>query len=298
MDRRKKLWVGICFAMVGLVILSQSLDGKDSKKGGNALVAKVDKSALTLEALDKQLENMRMPQMKSVTPDMKKDMVERWIESELLFQEAKKKGIDKKEDVLQRVEDMKKQVMIQALMQEKMKEIQVSAEEAEQYFNDHKKDFQIPEKAKLRHIQVAGEDEAKELIKRLGEGAKFEDLVVEKSQDVRTKGRGGDLGYMDRNQCKRRFDAAFETATFSMEAGGVSEPVKGKVGYHIIKLEEKQPAREEEFSNAKDRVEKMVLREKQMNEYKGFVESLKKKAKIERHLELLEEAKETSEVVK
>lgn len=291
MGRFNRLWIGTCLVMAGLVIAGQSIYGKDSKKEGNVL-AKVDKSVLTTEAFDKQFENMHMPQMKSVTPDMKKEIVERWIESELLFQEAKKKGLDKKEDVLQRMEDMKKQILIQSLMQDKMKELKVSNEEVEQYFNSHKQDFQVPEKVKLRHIQVATEDEAKELIKGLGEGAKFEDLAGEKSQDVRTKARGGDLGYMDRNQCNRRFDASFAAAVFSMETGGVSEPIKGKVGYHIIKLEEKQPAKEEEFSKVKDRVEKMALREKQMSEYKTFIDDLKKKAKIEKHLELLEEAKE------
>src|SRR3989338_6759946 len=179
MKKLGRLWIGTCLVMAGLVIAGQSIYGKDSKKEGNVL-AKVDKSVLTTEAFDKQFENMHMPQMKSVTPDMKKEMVERWIESELLFQEAKKKGLDKKEDVLQRVEDMKKQILIQSLMQDKMKELKVSNEDVEQYFNSHKQDFQVPEKVKLRHIQVAAEDEAKELIKSLGEGAKFEDLAGEK----------------------------------------------------------------------------------------------------------------------
>ena len=75
MERFNRLWIGACFVMVGVAIISQSVYGKDSNKGGNVL-AKVDKSVLTTETFNKQFENTRMPQMKPVTPDMKKEMVE------------------------------------------------------------------------------------------------------------------------------------------------------------------------------------------------------------------------------
>jgi parvulin-like peptidyl-prolyl isomerase len=57
--------------------------------------------------------------------------------------------------------------------------------------------------------------------------------------DEATKVNGGDLGWFP----KGVMDPQFETITFQMRPGEVSNVVQTQFGYHIIKLEEKQDAR-------------------------------------------------------
>jgi len=63
-------------------------------------------------------------------------------------------------------------------------------------------------------------------------GAKFEELARKRSQDTKTRRRGGDLGYF----AKGRMVPEFEAAAFALKPGEVSEPVKSKFGWHLIQL--------------------------------------------------------------
>ena len=74
--------------------------------------------------------------------------------------------------------------------------------------------------------------------KRLLEGASFEEIAKDNSDDSRTAVRGGYIGKIGINS----YDPVFEQAAFSLEnPGDISEPIRSKVGWHIIKLIQKVP---------------------------------------------------------
>lgn len=83
---------------------------------------------------------------------------------------------------------------------------------------------------KARHILVAHEYEAKDLLKKLAEGKKFEDLAKDFSL-CGSASEGGNLGEFK----KGMMVPAFEKAVLSMKEGEVSDIVKTQFGYHIIK---------------------------------------------------------------
>ena len=89
----------------------------------------------------------------------------------------------------------------------------------------------------IKEAEEKALEKAKELIERLDDGAKFEDLAKEYSQDEGNKELGGDLGYFNRNQMVDEF----EEAAIKLKVGEYSkEPVKTTFGYHIIlKVDEK-----------------------------------------------------------
>lgn len=82
---------------------------------------------------------------------------------------------------------------------------------------------------KARHILVANEYEAQDLIKKLEEGVSFEELA-KKFSKCPSSARGGDLGEFT----KGRMVAEFETAAFSLGVDEVSPPVRTQFGYHLI----------------------------------------------------------------
>ncbi len=72
---------------------------------------------------------------------------------------------------------------------------------------------------------------AKEVIKKLNDGAKFEDLAKEYSDDDSNKDKGGDLGYFNKGDMVTEF----ETAAYALKLNKyTTTPVKTKFGYHII----------------------------------------------------------------
>ncbi len=94
----------------------------------------------------------------------------------------------------------------------------------------------VDKKVRIRHILVATEEEAKEIIKKLNEGADFVELAKEKSS-CPSKEQGGELGEVGFGMA----DKPFEDAIFALEVGEISKPVKTDSGWHIIQREEELP---------------------------------------------------------
>ena len=84
---------------------------------------------------------------------------------------------------------------------------------------------------RAKHILVDTENEAWALKSRITEGEDFDKLAKQYSK-CPSKEKGGDLGYFNRGQMVPEFEkAAFETPI-----GEVSDPVKTRYGWHIIKV--------------------------------------------------------------
>jgi len=93
------------------------------------------------------------------------------------------------------------------------------------------------EKAVIRHIQLGHHRDVDAVIKRLGEGQKFEDVAKALSQDKMTGPMGGELPPFARDA--RAPVQALKDAAFALAPGQVSDPIKVGETIQIIKLERK-----------------------------------------------------------
>ena len=84
------------------------------------------------------------------------------------------------------------------------------------------------------HILVKNEDQAWAIKSKLIEGADFADMAM-KYSSCPSKDKGGDLGYFGRGQMVPEF----EYAAYSTPVGQVSDPVKTRFGWHLIKVTRK-----------------------------------------------------------
>ena len=120
--------------------------------------------------------------------------------------------------------------------------------------------------------------EAKDVIKRLDKGEKFEDLAKELSDDG-SASEGGDLGYFS----KGKMVDEFEDAVVKLENGKyTTEPVKTEYGYHIIlKVDQKAKPK---LESVKDEIIDNLVNDKLNNDatlrYKALYE-VRKEAKLE-----------------
>lgn len=97
------------------------------------------------------------------------------------------------------------------------------------------------EQVHLRQILVAEEAQARALADQLRESPSgFEALAREHSLDESSRDSGGDLGYLPRGI----LPPSVEEVAFALEPGEVSEPVPSHLGWHILRLEARDPARD------------------------------------------------------
>jgi peptidyl-prolyl cis-trans isomerase SurA len=112
-------------------------------------------------------------------------------------------------------------------------------------------------------------NKALEVFKRANSGESFEALAEQLSEDVGTKSRGGDLGFLQRRQLAQPIDSA----AFSMKLGEIIGPIKTPYGWHIIKKtdEKKYGSFEEEFEKIKNEYKKT---KNYKDDYTKYVENL------------------------
>ena len=176
------------------------------------------------------------------------------------------------------IEKLKRQIENQLLMERLIsKAMAVTDEEIKDYFEKNKARFGKPEEIKARHVLVKTEEEAKEILKQLKKGVNFAKLAKKRSADHATKDKGGDLGFFSR----RTMTPAFEKAAFALEVGKISGVVKSSYGYHIIKVEEKKPAKVATLKSVKKEIKKILTQQKIRVKRSTWFQDLKKKAQIE-----------------
>jgi len=138
-------------------------------------------------------------------------------------------------------------------------------------YDDRKSEFDQPEQVRARHIliriaagegvdpaaaETAAREKAAQAAARIRGGEPFEKVAEELSEDPGSKGSGGDLGFFPRG----RMVPAFDEAVFGLETGKVSDPVQSPYGFHVIRVEEKRPAKLVSFDEAKASLARELLR--------------------------------------
>jgi len=173
-------------------------------------------------------------------------------------------------------EDIKRQLMINSILEETRNQISISDEELLEYYNENKESFFELEQVYARHILVETEEEANNLLLQLKEGlTDFAELAKEKSIGPSAPS-GGDLGFFTRGQMVKEF----EDAAFSLEPGEISDVVQTQFGYHIIKCEEKKEEYSPAFEEAKERISNTLRYQKENEAISTFISKLKEEAVI------------------
>lgn len=218
-----------------------------------------------------------------ISPSLKDQVKEELIRRELLWQEARKAGIDKKSDVAARAEAEKKKILIQAdtarqtifvrayiedyLKKHPASDAVLQDEYRKQRARGGDTDF------KLRHILLRNDKDARAIVARLDKGAKFEEMALQ-SLDPASKENGGDLGWV----VPSKFAKPFADAVTSLKPGKHTRtPVRTELGYHVIKLDDTRPLAVPSFEEMKP----LLRRQIEEATLRKLVDDLRMKAKIE-----------------
>jgi parvulin-like peptidyl-prolyl isomerase len=206
------------------------------------------------------------------------NIVEGMIMQELVYEDAKKRGLLKSDEFKAELADVIKRIerQLAARYWEKniFDNVKVDPADVKKHYEENIQEYDVPETVHARHILVPGESEAKSIIAELsslsGDALKqrFQELAVKKSKGP-SGPKGGDLGRFPRGQMVPEFD----TAVFKLKEGEITkEPVKTKFGYHVIYLEEKFAPKKYSFDEVKGFIEKQL----KANKFKSEVDTKSK----------------------
>ncbi len=199
-------------------------------------------------------------------------IVDRMIAMELINQEAEKTGLSKDVNYLLKEELARKEMLYNTFLQNYVQKNPISESDIKNAYEQYKKDLGSQE-FNAKHILLASEQEAKDVIAELNKGGNFNKIAKDKSKDTGSKDKGGDLGWFPANSMVKPFAEALT----SLKKGNVTTiPVQTQFGWHVIKLEDTRALQAPEFDKVKEGLAK-TLQQKQLDK---LVLDLKAKAKI------------------
>ena len=145
---------------------------------------------------------------------------------------------------------------------------QPTQQEIQQYFNEHKADYSVPDQARSRHILIqvahgadaktdaAAKAKAEGILKQIQGGANFAELAKSFSDDPGSKDLGGELPFAKRGAMVPEF----ENALFTQKIGD-AKIVKTQYGYHIVQVEERQAAHSESLNDVQPAIQATLMRQ-------------------------------------
>jgi peptidyl-prolyl cis-trans isomerase SurA len=240
--------------------------------------------------LVKQLDQMRK--------DMKLDSLED------LEKEATKQGVSW-EDFKQ---NMRNQIITRKVIGEEVSShLSVTKEEEQKFYDEHKSEMEQPEFIRLSEILVApkvaapptpaatdpgasaaatppvadeaalsaAEAKAKDLLKQIHDGASFED-IAKKNSDGPSAADGGVLGMFKRGQLAKEL----EDRTFAMKSGELTDVIRTKQGYVILKVDDHQMAGIPPLKDVLPKIQDALYYEKMQPALRAYLTKLREDAYI------------------
>lgn len=299
------------------------------------IVARVNNQIITRseylrsrEQLKQEAQQQDSTNADKIFADREKDVLRDLIDQQLLIEKGKDLGITADTDLVKRLDEIRKQMKLDSMEdldkaaqaqgvsfedfkqnmknniitqkvigQEVGSHLQVTKEEEQTFYDQHKAEMQQPERVRLSEILVApekpadsdknaspdpapeqlaaAETKAKSLLEQIQKGAKFED-VAKKDSNGPTAAQGGDLGQFERGTLSKEL----EDKTFAMKPGDVSEVIRTKQGFIILKVTEHTEAGIPPLKEIEPRVQEAIYMDKLQPALRAYLTKLREEAFI------------------
>jgi peptidyl-prolyl cis-trans isomerase C len=177
-------------------------------------------------------------------------LLDQMVGTLLVSQAGRKSKMQDDPEVKKRLALVQDQIIAQAYV-DRLLQKQVTDQKLHARYDKFIKDAPPREEVHARHILVASEDEANGIIAELKKGGDFNKLAADKTTDPSGKTSGGDLGYFT----KEDMVPEFADAAFKLKPGEYTDkPVKTQFGWHVIKVEDRRPAKPPSFEQVKQKL--------------------------------------------
>jgi EpsD family peptidyl-prolyl cis-trans isomerase len=278
----------LSIAALALPLAAQQAPAPAAAKPATKQAAIVNGEVITVEKLDHLWNNMSVGFRDQYEKSGgKQAFLENYLRKRLVLQEAIKSGFDKRPDVIVDMEAARESALFDRYVRDVVAAPFVSESDMKKYYEEHAAEFAMPERVHVRHIVVAPfeagpaaktKEQALDRIKLIAADLLkhnmdvrsvesdaamrlrliyFADAARKYSEDA-SASSGGDLGW----KAKGDLDPVFEEAAWHLLPGMMSGVIETQYGYHIIMLEERQPAGTEPYETVRAAVREYLLTQK------------------------------------
>jgi parvulin-like peptidyl-prolyl isomerase len=180
-------------------------------------------------------------------------------------------------------EELKKEMLFAKLVAVDVNaHVQVSDDEAEDFFNENHDFYKAEPRVRVAQIVVRDLANARQVLQQLNTGADFAGVAQTKSIGPEAS-RGGDLGLITR----RIMPEPLDETIFNLPVNKISPIVQSPYGFHIFKVLEIKPAKAKNFAESKDEVVASIRARKEEAAFAGWLEALKAKAVIKKEVAVI-----------
>lgn len=250
---------------------------------GNVL-ARVGDWTITIEDFKERLTALKevAPEYDMNNIEQNKMILEELVRQQLLVQDAERSGVANKKEIAQAVEEFRRTLLVREVAAKLAENITATEEEAKTYYDENTADFTEPAQWQLREIVVEKEEDAKQILLEIMNGADFGETAKAKSV-AKSSWKKGDLGLVSTFSFPK-----MENAVAALEVGQVSNVFKGPDGYYIVKLEDKKGGEQKAFADVKQDIINGLTMLKQQQAILNYLEQLRKNTVVEVNEKLLE----------
>lgn len=235
------------------------------------VLAIVNGNELTERDLDFTISNFP-PERRGMfsTEAGRKQLIDQIVSFELIYLYGKENNYDKDESYLASLKNAEKQILTQITISNVLKDVKVTDEEVNKYYNEHKDEFKNNAHARAKHILVDSEEKALSVKEEIEGGLSFTDAAM-KYSSCPSKEKGGDLGEFSRGAMVKEF----EDAAFSLPINTLSSPVKTQFGYHLILVTKRSEEDAGGYESVKGKIYNNLLQQKQSQKFSDKIDELK-----------------------
>ncbi len=289
--------------------IKERTGGQGTQDEADTVVAEIGQDKITAAGLDGMLERQIDAQLSQyaalATPDQlqqqkqamlsqvnspqnKLQFLQSMLAEEALYREALARQFDADPQVKELLRDTNRRLLAQRLLEKELADkVAVSDSDLQTYYQANQANYLTEKEARISHILVAEEQQAKDVIERLNKGEEFAAVAKELSLDAATKEAGGEITAAVTSG--RAIPGIGKNddligKIFSGEAGKVlAEPVKTDKGWSVVLVREQIAPRQKAFDEVSQEIRSTLTSQKRQEAQQRLIEPLLDKYNIILH---------------
>ncbi len=257
------------------------------------VLARVGDRAITAADLQRQIDQTApLLRARYAGAERRRELLESLVRNELLAQEAARRHLEQALPVREQLD----RAMVQELLRTEFEAHPAAASDAEarKYYDEHLQEFVRPEMARVAHLFLVADARSRGQVKaeaerlrrelderqRRGDASAFATATRERSNDPATRGSGGSLRLMTRDELAAAVGVEAAQAAFSLQPGEIAGPFATERGFELVRLEVKTAGADRPFSEARESIRAQIARQAQSRAYEELLKRIREKTRV------------------
>lgn len=240
-------------------------------------VARIENRTLTMQEIRAQFDSTRQP-----TETQIQQYLQRWVADELLYREAIRRGIDQQPSVVSRTEELRRQLVVQALLEQEIytsPAVQPSDAEILAYFQAHQQEFPVSEPIALISLAVFHDrDRATEVRNAVLQGTPWAQAVASPSARASLIGRTDSAYFSETRLLPHEL---WRVAT-TIPPGSPSFPISTDEGFTLVQVWKLlRPGSPADPAYVRGEIVNRLIVDRRQRAYRSLIENLRSRYAVD-----------------